>query len=71
MNKQKRMIYIYEENVDFYNSLENKSEFINRKLSEEQHPDQKQMTSGERAGLDNMNFVKRKLAEIEAKRRGA
>ncbi len=32
MNKQKRMIYVYEENVEFYDSLANKSEFINEKL---------------------------------------
>lgn len=34
--KQKRMIYIYEENLDFYDSLDNKSEFINEALSKSQ-----------------------------------
>ncbi len=32
MNKQKRMIYIYDENVEYYDSLANKSEFVNEKL---------------------------------------
>lgn len=32
MNKQKRMVYIYEENVEYYDSLKNKSEFINEKI---------------------------------------
>lgn len=34
MNKQKRMIYIYEENLDFYDELENKSQWINDKLQD-------------------------------------
>lgn len=32
--KLKRMIYIYEENLDFYNNLENKSEFVNDALQD-------------------------------------
>jgi putative NIF3 family GTP cyclohydrolase 1 type 2 len=34
MNKQKRMIYIYEENVEFYDNLDNKSQFINDALQD-------------------------------------
>lgn len=32
MSKTKRMIYVREENVEFYDSLENKSDFINDAL---------------------------------------
>lgn len=32
MSKAKRMIYIREENVEFYDSLENKSDFVNECL---------------------------------------
>lgn len=34
MSKQKRMIYIYEENLDFYDTLPNKSQFINDALQD-------------------------------------
>lgn len=34
MSKQKRMIYIYDENVAKYDALENKSEWINNLLKE-------------------------------------
>jgi hypothetical protein len=34
MSKNKRMIYIWDENVEFYDSLTNKSDFINRRISE-------------------------------------
>lgn len=69
MNKQKRMIYIYEENVEFYNSLENKSEFINEQLKNARLGLNKPQTPGEKARETNMSFVKRKLADIEAKNR--
>lgn len=32
--KNKRMIYIYDENLTKYNSIENKSEWINEKIRE-------------------------------------
>lgn len=32
--KNKRMIYIYDENLTKYNSIENKSEWINEKIKE-------------------------------------
>jgi hypothetical protein len=32
--KQKRMIYIYEENLEFYDALKNKSQFINDALQD-------------------------------------
>lgn len=32
--KLKRMVYIYEENLDFYNELKNKSQFINDALQD-------------------------------------
>jgi len=32
MSKTKRMIYVREENAEFYDSLENKSDFINEAL---------------------------------------
>lgn len=32
MSKTKRMIYVREENLEFYDSLENKSDFINEAL---------------------------------------
>lgn len=35
MSSAKRMIYIWPENEEFYSNLKNKSDFINRKLSEE------------------------------------
>jgi len=34
-NKLKRMIYIYEENLPFYEGLENKSQWINDKMQDE------------------------------------
>lgn len=32
MSKNKRMIYIWDENVEYYDSLDNKSDFINRMI---------------------------------------
>lgn len=40
MNKQKRMIYIWGDNLEFYDKLENKSEFINQKIAEERNGSQ-------------------------------
>lgn len=34
MSKNKRLIYLSDENLEIYDALENKSEFINRKLRE-------------------------------------
>lgn len=34
MSKNKRMIYIYDENMAKYDSLENKAEWVNQKLKE-------------------------------------
>ena len=34
MNKNKRMIYIYDDNIDTYDDIENKSEWINGLLRE-------------------------------------
>lgn len=33
MSKNKRMIYIWDENLEFYDSLQNKSDFINRLMA--------------------------------------
>lgn len=62
MTKQKRMVYIYEENLDFYESIENKSEFINAALKEG-----KQRAS--HVDANNIDYVKKKLAEIDEARR--
>lgn len=35
MSKNKRMVYIYDENVEVYNNLENKSDWLNQRLEEE------------------------------------
>lgn len=61
MTKQKRMIYIYEENLDYYDEIENKSEFINEALKQARL---------KKPHLDpnNIDYVKRKLAEMEALR---
>lgn len=58
MNKQKRMVYIYEENVEAYDSLDNKSEFINNALFERKKAAIKQ---------PNIDYVKQKLAEMESR----
>ena len=34
MSKNKRMIYIYDENMEKYDALENKAEWVNAKLKE-------------------------------------
>lgn len=33
MSKNKRMVYIWDENVSYYDSLENKSDFVNRQIA--------------------------------------
>lgn len=60
MGKQKRMVYIYEENIDFYEELENKSEFINESIRLAKSGPKKPRT-------DNMDFIKNKLAGIDAR----
>lgn len=56
--KLKRMIYIYEENVEFYDSLDNKSAFINEILFAEKK---------RRAPNTNLDYVRQKVAEIDAR----
>lgn len=46
MNKQKRMIYVYAENVKFYDKLKNKSEFINKALFEAQSTEPQEIKPG-------------------------
>lgn len=60
MGKQKRMIYIYEENVDFYEALENKSEFINESIKLA-----KSQPKGPRT--DNIDYIRGKLASMDAR----
>lgn len=62
MNKQKRMIYIYEENVDFYDALENKSALVNDILTRERLKNKPN---------ENMDFVRQKIAEIDARSKKA
>lgn len=61
--KLKRMIYVWEENLEFYDSLENKSDFINRKIAEakrlEGHKDKR------------IDFVKNAVAKIDERNRAA
>lgn len=49
MSQAKRMIYIRDENLDFYNTLENKSDFINECLK-----------TARLGGVDNI-----KVSEVE------
>lgn len=55
------MVYIYEENLDFYEGIDNKSEFINEAL--------KQARNKVRSDPNNIDFVRKKLAEIDAHRK--
>lgn len=57
-SKSKRMVYIWEENLDFYDSLENKSDFINRCIQEAQSKVTNQ---------SNIEYIREKLAAIDAK----
>lgn len=51
------MIYIYEENLDFYDALPNRSEFINKAIG----------AAKKRVGSDpNLDFVRAKLAAMDA-----
>jgi hypothetical protein len=60
MNKQKRMVYVYEENVAFYDSLDNKSEFINNALAE---------AKGKAPKKDrNISYIRDKVAGIDARK---
>ena len=61
--KLKRMIYVYEENVEFYDSLENKSSFINDMLFAEQRK--------RKAANSRIDYVKETLARIEKEKRVA
>lgn len=58
--KLKRMIYIYEENVEFYDNLPNKSAFINDMLFREVRKHKPQ---------DNIEFVRQRVAAMDAKNR--
>ena len=62
MTKQKRMIYIYEENLDYYDALENKSDFINRALA-------KGKSQEPVKDPDDINYIQRKIAEIDRARK--
>lgn len=63
MGKQKRMIYIYEENVPFYESLENKSEFINKQIARARLGN-KAPTEAQEKGKENIDYIKSKLKSI-------
>lgn len=63
MGKQKRMIYIYEENVAFYNELENKSEFINKQITRARLGD-KAPTKSQEKSSQNIDYIKSKLKSI-------
>lgn len=39
MSKNKRMIYIWDENLEYFNQLPNKSDFINRQIAHERAGD--------------------------------
>lgn len=74
MNKQKRMIYVYEENVEFYDNLENKSEFINKQLSGARRSTTKpgvpeDTSPGMVARNANLDFVKKKLKAIDERKK--
>ena len=62
MTKQKRMVYIYEENLPFYESLANKSDFINKALA-------RGRTMVPHADPNNVDYVKARLAAIDEERR--
>lgn len=57
--KLKRMIYIYEENVEFYDNLENKSALINNLLFQEQRKNKPD---------NRIEYVRERLAAMEKKR---
>jgi hypothetical protein len=63
MSKQKRMVYVYEENLDFYDSLLNKSEFVNQAISREKRKTE--------APNPNLDYIRQKVAEIDAKNAAA
>lgn len=56
--QNRRIIYIWPENVEFYNSLQNKSEVINRYLMQLQSENSEQ--------LDIEEELQRKLNHIDA-----
>lgn len=62
MNKQKRMVYIYEENLEFYDSLENKSQFVNDALQ-----DRRISTRIKKAVDSRIDDVKARVAAMDAK----
>lgn len=57
--KLKRMIYIYEENLEFYDALDNKSSFINELIFREK----KGKTEDK-----NLAYVREKIAAMDEKR---
>lgn len=65
MTKQKRMIYIYEENVEFYDNLENKSIFINEALKDGRI----RKSVVEQTNTNNIDYVRQKVAEMDAARK--
>lgn len=57
----KRMVYIWDENLDFYDGLDNKSDTINQFLQEQARLARKQ---------PNIDFIRKKVAEMDAKAKG-
>lgn len=57
-HKQKRMVYIYEENLDYYEAIPNKSVWFNEKLQEERL---KNKGSGPQS---NIEFVRKAVAKL-------
>ena len=64
MSKQKRMIYVYEENVDFYDDLENKSEFINEQMTRARVGEEVKETDSQRKNRENIDSIKARLKNI-------
>lgn len=58
--KNKRMIYIWEENLDFYEELENKSDFVNYALRKARNEQSHVLP-------DRISYIKQKIADMEAK----
>lgn len=62
MSKQKRMIYIYEENIAKYDAMENKSEWINKHLKE--LPDVAPVVDENQTSLSNFNDFEEKIRKL-------
>jgi hypothetical protein len=70
MNKQKRMIYVWPENVEYYDSLPNKSDFINEMLKQFRLGDIKP-TVNEPKKDERISFIQDSIAAMEKRDREA